>query len=313
LGSRILAAMPGKDALTLRLYDIPTGKDVWTRPFLGKHTVLRTEDEDLTGVIDHDTGKLTVLDVGTGKELLSAQVSQFRITLDDVKNLKDPLLLADRERFYVALNQPIDANKINGGFLHNNFNNGLRCVPVNGWVAALYRQAGKHKVDGAWKDHQAGDMAWHSTKKIDNQMLVLEQFDLLPILLFSTRYTELVAVGGGQGAQWRWATQSLQKATGKMIFDSGTRPSDGSAQFESFTLDLRGGTINMLGPRSSIQHYIDDGRKIELPPGVTAMIGPNPNPYLTTPGIDGPVVMPLNRVIRGNIRVAPALPAVPQK
>ena len=33
------------------------------------------------------------------------------------------------------------------GAVHNNFNNGLRCLPVNGWAAAFHRQDGKHRID----------------------------------------------------------------------------------------------------------------------------------------------------------------------
>jgi hypothetical protein len=107
---------------------------------------------------------------------------------------------------------------------------------------------------------------------------------------------------------WRWAALSLQKANGKLIFDSGARPSDGGAQFESFTLDLRGGTINMLGPRSSIQHYIDDGRKVELPPGVTAMIGPNP---LGAPKLNAAVPPVPGRVMFNGVIIRRAVPALP--
>jgi outer membrane protein assembly factor BamB len=314
VGSRILAANQGKEQTTLRLYDIVSGKDLWTKPFKGKMAVLRTEDPSLTGVIDTETGALTVLDAATGKQLMAGQVNQYRITQDDLRNLDDPLLLADRERFYVMLNQPVDTNKVAGGILFNNFNNGLRCLPVNGWVAAFHRHDGKHRADGAMEAHKAGDMAWHSSKPLENQMVVLEQFDLLPVLIFSTRYNEMIA-GGARGNRWLLLTQSIHKATGKSIYDSGQRTTaNGQAQFESLSLDLQAGTINLLSFTNTVQHYIDDGRKVELPPGATAATRPPRPPniavdMLVPPGAALPVqiqrVAPIQRIpIRVDVKPA---------
>jgi outer membrane protein assembly factor BamB len=313
MGRRILAAQPTKDNLTLRLYDIPTGKDVWSKAFTGKISVLQSEDADYTGVIDANSGKVIVLAAATGKELLTGNAAQFRIALDELKNLKDPLLLADRDRFYVALNQPIDSNKVGGGVLLNNFNNGLRCVPVNGWVAAFHRHAGK---TSAAKEYQVGDMAWHSNTRIENQMLILEQFDLLPVMLFSARYNELIG-GGAQGNRWVTASQSIHKAHGTLVYYTGNRVSNANAQFDAFNLDVKSGTINMIGYGGTVQHYIDDGRKIPLPPGATTFNGTSPfsqPPVYTSgaiplpPGIQAMPAMPIQRAV-GRIMVPPPQPA----
>ena len=144
-------------------------------------------------------------------------------------------------------------------------------------------------------------MAWHSSKTLDNQMLVLEQFDLLPIMLLSTRYNEMID-GGVQGSRWQTLTQSLHKETGKLVFDSGARPSTANPQFDAFSIDLRCGTINLFGFSTTIQHYIDDGRKVELPK--TAVGVTSPNPYTTPPLIRGDfqvlpaIVMPVQPIVR---------------
>ncbi|MCS7045442.1 MAG: PQQ-binding-like beta-propeller repeat protein [Gemmataceae bacterium] len=296
IGRQILAAIPGKDQLRLRLYDILSGKDVWSRTFTGPVSVLKTEDPTLTGVIDSATGKVMVLESATGKELLSSNVVQHRITLDDLKNLQSPLLLADRERFYVMLNQAIDTNKVGGGVLHNNFNNGLRCLPVNGWVVAFHRRDGKTR---SGTEYKAGELAWHSSKKIENQMLVMEQFDLLPVLVFSVRYSEMLA-GDLQGGRWVTHTLSLHKAHGKLVYDSGSQPTNGavSAHFDALLIDLKTGTFNLTGFNSTIQHYIDDGRKVPLPSASTASLQPPPTGNLN------PGILPLDREIQ-------AVPVVP--
>lgn len=312
LGRRILAAVPTKEGTALRLYDIPTAKDVWSKTFEGKISVLKSEDESYTGIVDTGTGKVVVLDSATGKELMTGNAAQYRVTLDDLKNLQDPLLLADRDRFYVVLNQPIDANKVAKGALYNNFNNGVRCLPVNGWIAAFQRRPGK---TAAGADYKAGAMAWHSSKRIDNQLMIVEQFDLLPVLLFSVRYNELIG-GGAQGNRWISASASLHKAHGKLVYDSGERqpPNLNNAQFDAFNLDLKAGTINMIGYSGTLQHYIDDGRKVPLPPGATTMAPPYGGNFPSTTGLL-PQMQPGVRVIRAVppriILPAPPLPAPP--
>lgn len=315
MGRRLLAAVPAKEGLTLRLYDIATGKDVWSKTYARKsQVVLKTEDPAFTGVIDSASGKLVVLEAATGRELMTANAAQYRIALDDLKGLHEPLLLADRDRFYVALSQPVDSAKVGGGVLQNNFNNGLRCFPVNGWVAAFHRKPGK-TADGV--EFKAGEMAWHSSKRIENQMLILEQFDLLPVMLFSVRFNEQIG-GGARGNRWVTTTQSLHKGNGKMIFDSGNKPCDSRAQYDAFNLDLKAGTINLIGYGSTLQHYINDGRKVALPPGTTTMLngGPPGQPPTARSGLiqmqPGIQVMPAMPIQRVPIRIV-APQAVPEK
>jgi hypothetical protein len=94
-------------------------------------------------------------------------------------------------------------------------------------------------------------------------MIVLEQFKNLPILLFSVRYMEQTqGPGGGIGARGVSYTGSVNKETGKVIWwPVDPRPSNGNAQFYSFEVNVRAGTINMIGYTGTVQHYVDDGRK----------------------------------------------------
>ena len=50
---------------------------------------------------------------------------------------------------------------------------------------------------------------------VANQMLVMDQFDQMPIILFTTRYNEIMGNGGNR---WVSITQSMSKRTGKMVF-----------------------------------------------------------------------------------------------
>lgn len=308
VGKRILAAYPGRDNLVLKLYDIPSGKDVWTRAYDSKASVLHSEDPGITGVID-PAGKVIVLDAESGREIMNSTILKGRITKDDLTSLKEPLLLHDADHFYVALNRAIDSNKVAGGVLANNFSNGLRCGTVNGWFVALHRQPGQKTVGGktiAWK---AGDFAWHSYVPLNNQMVILEQFDQLPIILFSSRYNELINAGAG-GNRWVSLTQSLDKKTGKVIWDPGPSSSNSAAQYFAFNLDLKGGAINMIGFSNTVQHYVDDGRKPADVPG-----GGGATPGNMPPGMGNgdPMFFPDGRVIRRPVRVPPAPPLPPVK
>src|SRR5262249_32297319 len=153
-------------------------------------------------------------DLTTRKAVLSDTVVQERITQDDVKNLQKPLLLADKDRFYVALNHPVNMGKVGGGALSNNFANGLRCAPVTGWFCSFPR--GK------------GDF-WPLQDRTDAQMIVLEQFQALPVLLFSVRFAQQQAFpNGGMRIQMVSETMSVEKESGKLIWaPTGVQPTNG--------------------------------------------------------------------------------------
>jgi outer membrane protein assembly factor BamB len=242
-GRQILTAEPQGKSLTMRLLDVPTGKSAWKRTFDNDPAVLHTEDPDQCGVIERDTGKLILLNAHTGQEIVTANMKQFRIGAEDLKELDQPLLLDDGENFFVALNTNNANKKMLSSNVSNNFSSGTRCLPVNGWLCCLDRK---------------GDFLWHGHDRFLNQMIVVEQFKLLPILLFSSRYLEQVP---GGGAHFVARTGSLSKSDGKAIWwspDSAT--GNANAQFQAFNIDLSAGTINMIGYQNNKmvvqQHYV---------------------------------------------------------
>lgn len=309
MGRRILAAGPGQGGQMLRLYDIPSGKDVWSRKFDARAIALQTEDEDLAGMIEPD-GKMTVVHVETGKELMSSSVIQGRVDADYLKTVKDPLLLADSDRFYVALNHPLDANKVPGGMLANNFTNGLASRTVNGWFMAFHRLDGERKSGERTSQWKRGELAWMLHKPVENQMVVVDQFDLLPVVVFTSRRNEtLGGVNGMVGNRWVSNTEAYQKSNGKTVyFQTAPRQSNGAPQFHSFAIDAKGGAINLLGFTGSVQIYVDDGRKVELPSGTqTGMTGqPDPNiGVVPVPGMIQPGIIVRPPIIR---RAVPPIP-----
>ena len=152
---------------------------------------VRTWGRDYTPTLQH---LITAFDLQSYKEVLTASVVNGRVGQKDLAEVKQPLLLRDRDMFYLALNKEVDKAAINGGVIGTNFtNNTVRCTLVNGWVLA-FDKAGKFK--------------WHTIDPVPNQMVVLEEFENMPVLLFSTRYNEILKQGG-LGPNQRWVTCSI--------------------------------------------------------------------------------------------------------
>jgi outer membrane protein assembly factor BamB len=241
LGRKLLVSETGRDGLTLRLYDVHTGKDLWKKKFAAQSVALRTEDRNLAGAVEPN-GQLTVVDLGSHKEVLNARLEEV-----DIKDVKEAVFLDDGDQFYLALNKAVDNTKVgNGGILYNNFANGTRCTLVNGMFYAFDRK---------------GKLHWHSIEPITNQMVVLEQFKNMPIVLFSVRYNELAQ--GGRWNHWVTATKSINKKTGKLVYDSRPRDYSNPHQFYVLNLDAKKGTIDLIGGTNWVQHYVDDGRKFQ--------------------------------------------------
>lgn len=295
-GRRILTRGPNRNQGALRLYDPLTGKDVWSKPMEDKASLLATEDPSLTGWID-PTGRAVVLDASTGAELLNTSVLQGRIGLDDVANLREPLLLADADRFYFALNRPVDASKVGGGIVANNFQNGVRCRAVNGFVVALYRNDGTVKRGAKTAEAVKGQLAWHSAMPVEHQMVVTEQFDQLPILLFTARYNRVLQGGANS---WVANTMAVHKQTGKMTYVSGQRPALNNflAHFVTLQTDPRQGTINLIGHSYSVQFFVDDGRKVDAPTGLTQTSALTPGMSTDIPIANPPVIVRPRPIIR---------------
>jgi outer membrane protein assembly factor BamB len=239
VGRNLLLSEKTKSELVLRYYDVQTGKDHWKRSFSPDSIVLQSEDADLLGVAEPSKqARVTVLNLQTQKEVL-------RTKLDDPKDLEKAqavYLLSDAERFYVAIHRPSDPNVNPWGGPWPNLVNGIRCVPVNGKVYAFGRETGKRE----WKG------------EAQNQMLVLDQFKDLPILLFSARSQELVNVGGfNRGNNMASSTRSYEKRTGKLIYDKRV-PTNQTPQFYALVSNVAAGTVELVGLNMKIVHYLDN-------------------------------------------------------
>jgi outer membrane protein assembly factor BamB len=237
LGGKILVKEADNKGTTLRLYDVGTGKDVWKRSFPAESVVTHTEDPNLIGVIDPD-GKLTAIEVATNRDLLQASL--------DPKHLRKALniqLLEDQHLFYVLPNLPSDpaVNQFGGPWPSIQPWTGIRSLPVNGQVYAFEKTTGK--------------LRWRAD--VPQQMVVLELYKELPILLFTSRYNKPLNNGPNRFGQPVTAVKSIDKRTGKLLFDEPEIL--GAPQFHTLLVDPKAGRIEFSAQNLKITHYLEGG------------------------------------------------------
>ena len=103
------------------------------------------------GVAGSATEQAQLIEAYAGNPLALKIVAQ---TILDLFDGQIALFLDDGERFFVALNHKFNTGRILNGTVSNNFGNGTRCLPVNGWFLAVQRHDGKKQAGG--KEGQVG-------------------------------------------------------------------------------------------------------------------------------------------------------------
>jgi outer membrane protein assembly factor BamB len=262
----LLAETDPQGGLHVRLYDVHTGADLWKRTFAAGARVAKTQDPFLLGVVEPG-GTVLGFDLRGPREVLHAR-------LDDPKHLdrlKDVHLLADRDQFYLAIQQTAEGAGIRFGGQGqgpwSNLSQGMSSVPVHGMVYAFDRATGRR--------------TWRSGEPVFNQMLVLEQFNDLPIMLFTARSFRVVHNGNRMSQQLSTAVLSLDKRTGKVLFASD--PRQPISQFRALYADTRTGTIDLVGDQSKIRHYLENSVGANPPPALPATDRPPARPRAGEP------------------------------
>jgi hypothetical protein len=230
-GHRILAADADNKGQVLRMYDIHTGRDVWRRTCAADAVVLKSESPNLAGVYEPKNGKVTVLDLATQNEVLQARVDPKHF--DKTTQIH---LLADRIQYYLVGNQAAAADNPGmrwaGPWPNLSAYSGMRAAMVNGHLYAFKKENGK--------------LSWYS--ELANQALVLDQFQDLPILLFTSR-----TMDPNRGYP-HTAVRSIDKRTGKLLFDQPNYLN--GQQFHTLTMDARTGRIDFFTYNRKISHVL---------------------------------------------------------
>lgn len=225
--------------VSLRLYDVLTAKDLFQKTFGPGAVVLQSEDPNLAGVVEAD-GRVSVIDLTTRTEVFPVRdrdgKAAVRVDPKHLHKAQAVHLLHDRLNFYLAINGPNDANvNLRGGPWSNLVpGSGIRALPVNGEVYAFERDSGA--------------LRWRAS--VPQQMLVLEHFADLPIMLFTAQRW-----GGAGGNRFPvTAVKSIDKRTGKLLYDPPEMVN--GTQFYALNLDLRAGRIDLLGYNIRVTHYL---------------------------------------------------------
>lgn len=238
LGGRLLTVNsdPAR-GLTLALYDIPSGQDVWSKTFAHGSLSLQTEDQDLAAVVEPD-GKVTIIDLAARRELARTSVKPEHLAKVD-----GGLLLQDAGHFYIALNQPAEANAMRQGPFPNLV--GMRSAPVNGMVYAFHRAT--------------GELHWHTTAPVENQLLLLDQFAELPMLVFTSNTNEASQINRGSLVQTT-RTLTIEKRTGKILWDR--RTTSQLSHFHTLKVNRPMGIFDLISPTITLRHAVEGGTRV---------------------------------------------------
>jgi hypothetical protein len=231
VGRNLLVAADEKDGKTLRLFDPLTGKDVWRQTYPAKSVVLQAEDCDLAGVVEPD-GQVRVVDLTTRKDLLpDGWLGSCKMDPKHLNKDGSVHLLYDGKMIYLACDGPPPAQTV---VLTNLMpGTGLRALNVNGEVYGFRLDTGK---------------SWHAS--LPNSQLVLDQFQDMPMLLFTAQNIKMANPFGGVQAQ-STTLQVFEKRTGKILYP----PTEGNyagGSFHALEVDGRNGRIEFLGQNAKL-------------------------------------------------------------
>ncbi len=227
----------GDQPRVVRLYDLATGKDVWKKEYDAKAVPMKALNGDWTGYVKAN-GEAEVIEIKTGKVAATLKIDEKHLE-SDLKPCQMAMLLADADRFYLMLERDPGLAATNGSMRQLIYNNTLRTQNVNGPLYAFDRTTGKR--------------LWHyGDGLLENQMLVLEQFAELPVIMAASA----VRLPNGQMAH---NVVVIEKARGRLIFD---RPvAYNGNPFMNLNVNLKNGEIDLNRYDLRIHVLPDDGAK----------------------------------------------------
>jgi len=269
VGRRILAHEEKGDKKSMRLYDILTGKDDWTKEISGSAVMLQCDDPNLTGFVT-DKGEVAVFSVKDGKEIFSSKLDSKKLA-QHMDKVESAVLLVDRERFFVVLNRPVE-NNVNFGF-GPSVTPGIRMLRVNGPIYCFDRATRKR--------------LWFTEELFDNQQIVLDQFQDVPIVLGAHLHNR---INNGIFEGNALKIVAIDKRTGVCLFKKEVQQNQ---PFHALHVDPRAGTIEFIRGDMRVKFSPDDGKATSALPGVP--VGANiPQPV---PG-PRPIAVPVRVLIK---------------
>ncbi len=265
VGRRVLVLDESGGKKSMHLYDLLTGKDDWSKEIEVNAVMLHCEDPNLTGYVSNN-GDVVVFSVKDGKEVFTAKLDEKKLARH-MDKVESAVLLSDRERFFVMLNRPLENNNLN---YNPSLTPGIRTLRVNGHMYCFDRATAKR--------------LWFTEEQLENQQIVLDQFQDLPIVLGASSFNRInQGVFEGNGVR----VIGLDKRSGNRLYDKEISP---SGAFHALMVDPRTGTVELIRNDVRIKFLPDDNKVSSagtgIPLGATTPVFPgNPAPFVPAPAI----------------------------
>jgi outer membrane protein assembly factor BamB len=273
VNGRILAFDDDADgSKILRLYDPLTGEDTWRQPFPAGTKAAFNDEERHIGLVE-PSGIVHILDAKSRRTLLKVTDPNNRIESAHLDNVKETALLVDRDNYYLVLNRPIDG----GTSLAPAFGYGVRSIRLNGTCYTF--------------DRSTGDV-WH-TGQVNNQMIVLDRFRELPLLVCAVNRGSTNRVGTTPGV----AIEVFDKRSGKSLLPAKMYSANGI--FQPIHFDRESGLVELTRHDIKIQF---------APEGSDAARSFSDSSAGRTDAPQAPHIRPGIQIIRPVIRPAPPKP-----
>jgi outer membrane protein assembly factor BamB len=255
VGRNILYVEPGPaGGQVAKLYDPLKGEDVWSQTLTTGAIVLQSMAPDLFGAIEFDPatpaeGKLTVTNLRDRKLVLNSKVETRH-----VEKMLSIALHTDGKDYYILCNGPMNPALARfGGVVQPPImlNQGMRALAVNGFVYAFNGETGQRR--------------WFN--RIEDQMLILDRFEDMPLMLFASRYNRF-AKGAGMQVINVLEVWTINKGTGKLIYgnnsdatedrkDSKFQPLPQGMNFHQLHINPAEGKVEFVGYNMKIVYQVD--------------------------------------------------------
>jgi outer membrane protein assembly factor BamB/tetratricopeptide (TPR) repeat protein len=248
----ILQDSDGMGNVIVHQYDIKTGKDLWHEKLPAGYTLATTEDPNLVAAVSGGEGKVRVYDLKKKKEIVTLPIDPAHLNGN-----QGVTVLFDGTYYVVAINGPTDPNT---GAAQPNLlpNTGMRSIPVNGELYCFTVLPDRVKLTGRFN--------------LVNQMLVIDYFQEMPVMLLTARYTKR-NVGPMGNMPNLVSLVCIDKKTGKRLYDNDSDPSPANGgerklapmpaqmYFHSLVVDARSNRIEFTGPQMKLVVEPDDGKR----------------------------------------------------
>lgn len=216
IGRKLLLWWQEGNQRELTLIDPLEQRDEWLRRKFSHQARTCLVENEAVGVMEPD-GRFVLISISDGKTLAE-------VKLESGPGLRDISLIKSDDRYFVLTN--------------HQFKNG-KSIPIN--ALPNQRQGSNRRLyqGRLYAFDSEGKLLWPEPVKVENQMLLSDQFDELPILIFACQHYERKPNGRGQ---WKPRVLCVDKRTGRKVyeevFDGHIRNFDVSCNVAKKTISL---------------------------------------------------------------------------